>query len=91
MCKEEGSVDQHVERFDKNVEKVRSEMDGPEVVKPYATGSGQHAYHVYGDSVGWTNFRGDPMPAFGDLPESIRQAWDDVAQAMIGVGQDWVL
>lgn len=39
------------------------------------------AYHAYGDSTGWKNFRGDPMPGWQDLPEATRQAWEAAAQA----------
>lgn len=33
------------------------------------------AYTAYGRKTGFKNFRGDPMPAFDDLPETIRDAW----------------
>ena len=35
-----------------------------------------HAYLAYAASTGNKNFRGDPMPAFGDLPQPIRTAWE---------------
>ena len=35
-----------------------------------------HAYAAYAASTGGKNFRGDPMPAFGDLPAAIRVAWE---------------
>lgn len=34
------------------------------------------AYRAYAASTGNKNFRGDPMPAFGDLPPAIRTAWE---------------
>ena len=33
------------------------------------------AYEAYGQSTDNKNFRGDPMPAWGDLPVTIQQAW----------------
>lgn len=33
------------------------------------------AYQAYGNVTDFKNFRGDPMPKFGDLPEKIQQAW----------------
>ena len=33
------------------------------------------AYRAYAASTGNKNFRGEPMPAFQDLPEPIRTAW----------------
>ncbi len=33
------------------------------------------AYRAYAASTGNKNFRGEPMPAFQDLPEPIRIAW----------------
>jgi hypothetical protein len=33
------------------------------------------AYRAYAASTGNKNFRGEPMPAFDDLPVSIRSAW----------------
>ncbi len=40
-----------------------------------------HLYRVYCDSSGGKNFRGDPCPAWADLPEAIRQHWTAVALA----------
>ncbi len=33
------------------------------------------AYRAYAANTGNKNFRGDPMPAFDDLPDAIKQAW----------------
>lgn len=38
-------------------------------------------YRVYCDSSGGKNFRGDPCPAWADLPEAIQQHWTAVALA----------
>lgn len=40
-----------------------------------------HLYRVYCDSSGGKNFRGDPCPAWADLPEAIQQHWTAVALA----------
>lgn len=34
------------------------------------------AYRAYAASTGNKNFRGEPMPAFDDLPQAIRTAWE---------------
>lgn len=34
------------------------------------------AYRAYAASTGNKNFRGDPMPAFNDLPQPIKTAWE---------------
>lgn len=33
------------------------------------------AYDAYGATTDYKNFRGEPMPTFDDLPETIRSAW----------------
>lgn len=33
------------------------------------------AYQRYGAVTDFKNFRGEPMPAYNDLPETIKQAW----------------
>lgn len=33
------------------------------------------AYDAYGSVTGHKNYQGLPMPAWGDLPEKIRDAW----------------
>jgi hypothetical protein len=38
------------------------------------------AYRCYGDSVGWKNHLGKPMPSFNDLPEGIQDAWVSAVQ-----------
>lgn len=40
------------------------------------------AYDAYGDFVEWKNFRGDPMPKWGDLPDKIRDAWRAACSAV---------
>ncbi len=34
------------------------------------------AYRAYAASTGNKNFRGDPMPAFDNLPQAIKTAWE---------------
>jgi len=34
------------------------------------------AYRAYAASTGNKNFRGEPMPAFNELPQAIRTAWE---------------
>jgi len=36
-------------------------------------------YKAYGSVTAFKNFRGDPMPKFGDLPEKIQEAWQAAA------------
>jgi len=40
------------------------------------------AYQAYGESVGWKNFMGDPMPRWEDLPVNIKEAWRVAANAV---------
>lgn len=54
-------------------------------------GTAEHAYHVYGEITDFKNFRGDPMPAFGDLPDKIKAAWANVATQMTTFGVKEVL
>lgn len=37
------------------------------------------AYTAYGRVTGFKNFRGEPMPVFDELPETIREAWTKAA------------
>ena len=39
----------------------------------------ESAYKAYGAVTGNKNFRGEPMPEFKDLPETIRTAWEAAA------------
>lgn len=41
------------------------------------------AYEAYGKSTGGLNYQGLPMPAWEELPEPIRQAWDAASQAVL--------
>lgn len=43
----------------------------------------QQLYEAYGDRVGWHSVTGAQMPAWGDLPEHIRDAWGASAGAAI--------
>ena len=53
-------------------------LPGPHF-KEYA----ERAYKAYGDKADWKNFRGDPMPEWGDLPENIRTYWQAAAVQVI--------
>lgn len=46
-------------------------------------------YEAYGDRVGWRSVTGAQMPAWGDLPERIRDAWGASAAAAIDA-MTWV-
>jgi len=35
----------------------------------------RRAYHAYGEVTGGKNYRGEPMPAWEDLGETIQAAW----------------
>jgi len=35
----------------------------------------QQAYRAYGETTGFKNFQGNPMPAWHDLPDTIKAAW----------------
>ena len=39
------------------------------------------AYAAYGKTTDFKNFRGDPMPAWADLPDKIREAWGNASDA----------
>lgn len=46
------------------------------------------AYNAYGAVTDHKNFRGEPMPAYSDLPEKIQAAWEAaVTQVSQDVGQ----
>jgi len=45
--------------------------------------NGRVAYEAYGVVVGHRNYAGDPMPAWDDLPEVIRRAWQAAAAAVL--------
>ena len=52
----------------------------------------QVAYHAYGATTDFKNFRGEPMPAWADLPHTIQRAWCAAVTAAIadfrqGIGQ----
>ncbi|MGW6296700.1 hypothetical protein [Streptomyces sp. NPDC055058] len=40
------------------------------------------AYAAYGGATGGKNFRGEPMPAWTDLPPKTRTAWEVAAEAV---------
>jgi hypothetical protein len=41
------------------------------------------AYAAYGQSVGWKNFAGNPMPEWHELPERIQEAWRASVRAVV--------
>jgi len=45
----------------------------------------QKGYEAYGNSVGWKNYLGLPMPTWEALPAPIQGAWRDAAAAMFGL------
>ncbi|MFJ6841333.1 hypothetical protein ACIQRE_01540 [Streptomyces griseoluteus] len=42
----------------------------------------QIAYRAYGGATGGQNHRGEPMPAWADLGETIQTAWEVAAEAV---------
>jgi hypothetical protein len=50
--------------------------DRPEIDRELAC----YAYAAYGNVTGGKNFRGDPMPAFDDLTDQIKEAWAAASQ-----------
>ncbi len=44
------------------------------------------AYTAYGDSVGWVNHQGQPMPQFSDLGPAIQAAWRAAAWECFAAG-----
>lgn len=46
----------------------------------------ERAYVAYGDKADWKNFKGDPMPAWGDLPPNIHTYWTAAVTQIIA---DW--
>lgn len=47
----------------------------------HETNRARVAYAAYGQTTDFKNFRGDPMPAWDDLPEKIREAWVNASRA----------
>lgn len=39
-------------------------------------------YEAYGESAGWKNFAGNPMPQWDELPPKIQEHWGRAAQAI---------
>lgn len=76
-----GRCEVTVQRADGAAAAVRS--DGGDVAPIFGDPRdlATHLYRVYCDSSGGKNFRGDPCPAWADLPEAIQQHWTAVALA----------
>ena len=53
---------------------------------PHWSHLAEAAYRAYGQTTDFKNFRGDPMPAWPDLPEAIRAAWTAAARTVKAVG-----
>lgn len=45
----------------------------------------REAYDAYGAVTDHKNFRGEPMPAFDDLPPTIKEAWRAAASRVAAV------
>jgi hypothetical protein len=45
----------------------------------------KEAYIAYGEKVYWMNYRGDPMPTWEELPDSIREAWRAAVDAVVAI------
>lgn len=58
--------------------KERTPMSSAEV-QYFAKG----AYQAYGAVTDWKNFQGNPMPAYEDLPDQIKQAWEAASQYVV--------
>ena len=43
----------------------------------------ERAYQAYGNATDHRNFRGEPMPAWDDLPQTIQDAWTAAADAVL--------
>ncbi len=43
---------------------------------------GQIAFEAYGDNREWKDWRGQPMPQWGDVRQEIRDAWEVAASAV---------
>jgi hypothetical protein len=57
-------------------------MSGTEQCAEQCTELANIAYVAYGEQAQWRNFRGDPMPLWGELPEATRAAWAAAAGAV---------
>lgn len=73
-----GTVLQNQARLEK-----RRELLGYVIQNMSPDQTAQNAYHAYGDSTGWKNFLGNPMPAWEDLPATIQQAWRDATKSVV--------
>ncbi len=55
---------------------INDESPQPSVPPKSVRQCAEEAYQRYGAVTDFKNFRGDPMPAFADLGEKIRAAWE---------------
>ena len=49
---------------------------------------GRVNYEAYGDSVGWTTFSGQKMPAWEEQNDKLKQAWNAGAKAVARVVEE---
>jgi hypothetical protein len=54
---------------------------------PEQTPLAEVAYQAYGSATNHKNFRGDPMPAWDELPDAIKHAWTVAADAILTSAQ----
>ena len=45
----------------------------------------QIAYEAYAAHQDWKNYQGNPIPAWADVRQDIKDAWDAAVQAVLGV------
>jgi hypothetical protein len=45
------------------------------MTEPYPIRRAREAYRAYGQTTDFKNYQGNPMPAWDDLTEKIREAW----------------
>jgi hypothetical protein len=54
---------------------------------PAQTPLAEVAYQAYGSATDFKNYQGNPMPAWADLPDTIRHAWTVAADAVLTAAQ----
>lgn len=76
-----GRVELTVQRTDAGPAVLRSDGQSATPIVHDVRELAASLYQTYCDSSGGKNFRGDPCPAWADLPDTIRQHWTAVALA----------
>lgn len=46
-------------------------------------------YDAYGQSAGWKNFQGNPMPTWEELPNNIRANWSASARECVRMAKSY--